>query len=152
MIGCGIRIKDDLKVLDDVVQLPSETNQPFICPQERNLNQLTLTFGEPEFQVPLVLPQILKGIEVAMTSSFAVSAICDQRVKLACELYTDSFFERSAPAQFIALIGVLEVLKDQVSVSPQAMQLVDGWLCEVDQLKYDQLESAEAESFRAQLG
>ena len=36
MAGCGIRIKNDLKIFDDVAQLPSETNQPFACPQERS--------------------------------------------------------------------------------------------------------------------
>lgn len=146
MVGCGIRIKDDLKVFDDMAQLPTGTDQPFVCPQERSLEGLAIIFGEPELQISRILPQVIKGIEVAMTSSFAVDATRDQRVSLACELYTDSFFEKSTPAQFIAFIGVLEVLKDQDSVSPEAMQLVDDWLSDVDQL-----ESTEADSFRGQL-
>lgn len=146
MVGCGIRVKDNLKVFNHVAQLPSEANQPFVCPQERSLARLVLSAGEPELQVQRVLPQVLEGIEVGMSPSFAVQAMRDQHVSLACELYIDSFFERSIPTQFIGLIGVLEVLKDQDAVSSEAMQLIKSWLKQVGQLEND-----EAESFRGQL-
>jgi hypothetical protein len=70
-----------------------------------------------------------------MTSSFAVEATRDERVALACDLYTNSFFEKSVAASFITLIGTLEVLKDQESVTPEAIRLISGWLGKIDQLE-----------------
>jgi len=146
-VGCGIRVKDDLAVLnDDAAQLPSEPDQPFVCRQERSLARLIITAAEPRYQLPRALPKVIQGIKVAMTSSFAVEATRDERVALACDLYTNSFFEKSVAASFITLIGTLEVLKDQESVTPEAIRLISGWLG-----KIDQLERSEAASFRGQL-
>jgi len=146
-VGCGIRIKDDFVVFDDdTAQLPSKPDQPFVCRQERNLAHLIITVGEPQLQLPRALPRLIESIEIAMTSNFAVEATCDQRVMLACDLYTSSFYEKSFASRFISLIGVLEVLKDQDWVSPEAMRLVDDWLGTLDQL-----EGAEATSLRDQL-
>ena len=146
-VGCGIYIKNNLIVFDDDrAQLPSEPDQPFVCRQERNLAHLIITVGEPQFQLPHALPKLIESIEIAMTSKFAVEAICDQSVALACDLYTSSFYEKTFASRFISLIGVLEVLKDQDRVSPEAIRLIDAWL---DTL--DQLESAEATSLRDQL-
>lgn len=106
-VGCGVRIKDGLAVFeDDAGQLPSTLDQPFVCRQERSLARLIITAGEPQYQLPRVLPKVIQGIEVAMTSNFAVEALHDERVGLACDLYTDSFFENSFPARFIGLMSV----------------------------------------------
>ncbi len=48
----------------------------------------------------------------------------DQRVTLACDIYTGSFL-KSLAANFIGLMGVLEVFKDHDSVSPEAWHLID---------------------------
>ena len=120
-VGCGIYIKNNLIVFDDDrAQLPSEPDQPFVCRQERNLAHLIITVGEPQFQLPHALPKLIESIEIAMTSKFAVEAICDQSVVLACDLYTSSFYEKTFASRLISLIGVLEVLKDQDWVSPEA--------------------------------
>lgn len=146
VIGCGIRIKDDLLVVDDTTALPSQPDQAYTCRQDRNDIRLQITVGEPIFQLPRVLPKVMHGLEVGVGSSFAVEALRDERVALACDLFVDSFFEQSIPARFISLIGVLEVLKDQDSVSPEAARLVNAWLSNLDQLQTE-----EANSFRGQL-
>lgn len=69
-----------------------------------------------------------------------------ERIVLACDLYTDSFFEKSIAASFITLIGALEVLKDNDPASPNAMRLIEVWK---DSL--DGLEKEEADSLRGQL-
>lgn len=146
-VGCGIRIKDDLTVLDDdKTKLPSEVDQPFVSRQGISLARLGIMVGKPEFQLSRVLPRVIQGIEVAMTSSFAVEAMRNQRIALACALYTDSFFEESIAASFITLIGALEALKDHDLVSSEAIQLIDEWLDDLDQLTKE-----DAESFRGQL-
>jgi hypothetical protein len=147
-VCCGIRIKDDLTVVDnDDKGLPGKPDLPFVCQQGRSLARITLTIGEPKMQISKVLPKVIRGLEMGIEAGFAVKALRDQRVRLACDLYTDSFFEKSLEASFITLIGVLEVLKDQDSVSPNATQLIDHWLINVHHL-----ESTEAESLRGQLG
>ncbi len=93
-----------------------------------------------------MLPQVVDGIEIALTSSFAVEALRDHDVALACDLYTDSFFEKSVAARFIALVVALEVLKDKDLVSSEAIRLVDDWLG-----KLGKLGDEEAESFGSQL-
>ena len=147
MIGCGIRIKDDVKVFeDDAAQLPSEADQPFICRQERSLARLVINVGEREFAPNRVLADIIQGFKIGLTSSFALDALRDDRVALACDLYTDSWFEKSVATRFISLIGVLEVLKDHDPVSPVVIQLVDDWLGQLHHL-----ETAEADSLSGRL-
>ncbi|GAA3795276.1 hypothetical protein GCM10022226_13300 [Sphaerisporangium flaviroseum] len=92
------------------------------------------------------LPKLMQGIQLGATSKAVAQALSDQRIALACTLYIDSFFETSYEAQFITLIGVLEVLKERGPVSPDAMQLIDGWLEEIRHL-----EVGEAQSFRGRL-
>jgi len=145
--GCGIRIKDDLLVFEDATQLPNEElSQPFACPQGMSLARLVIKVGEPVFQLPLVLPSVTHGLEIGIASNFGVEALQDPRIALACDLYTGSFFEKSFAAQFIALITVLEVLKDRDSVSLEVIRLIDDWLSQIDRL-----EDVEANSFRGQL-
>ena len=98
------------------------------------------------FQLPLVLPDVMQGLEVGIASRSAMEALRDEFVTLACELYTDSFFERSFEARFITLIGVLEVLKDQAPVSSEAVRLIDDWRSGLKQSKI-----VEADSLRGQL-
>jgi hypothetical protein len=145
-IGCGIRIKHDLLVIDDATKLPSQPDQPYTCHQDRKDSRLAIRVGEPTFQLPRVLPKVMHGLAVGLGSSFAVEALRDEHVALACDLYVDSYFERSVPARFISLMGVLEVLKDQDPVSTKAVLLVDDWLKQLDQLQTE-----EANSFQGQL-
>jgi hypothetical protein len=148
-VGCGIRVNDDLRVIDDdATALPSERDQPFVCRQERNQARLMISLGEPIFQLQRVLSDVIQGLEVGISSSFAVEALCDKLVALACKLYADSFFERSSEARFITLIGALEVLKDKDSVSTETEQLVEGWLRDV---KLSKIPEPELKSLRGQL-
>ncbi|WP_344935557.1 hypothetical protein [Sphaerisporangium flaviroseum] len=145
-VPCGIRIEDDLMILDDNSALPSRKEQPFACPQSRSLERIILKPGPIEYQMSFALPKLMQGIQLGATSKAVAQALSDQRIALACTLYIDSFFETSYEAQFITLIGVLEVLKERGPVSPDAMQLIDGWLEEIRHL-----EVGEAQSFRGRL-
>lgn len=141
-VGCGIRVKGDLTVLDDdKAQLPREADQPFACRQGRSLARLIIGYGDPEFQLSRVLPRFKEGIELAMTSDFAVEAMRDKWIALACELYTDSFFEKSIAASFVTLIGALEILKDKDPVHLDAIQLIDTWKDSAGGLEKEEMES-----------
>ncbi|GAA1272901.1 hypothetical protein GCM10009677_27570 [Sphaerisporangium rubeum] len=145
-LSCGIRIADEVAILDAVTPLPGQDERPFICPQDRSLARLVMKSGPVEFQMSYALPKLIHGLESGARSTSAALALSDQRLALACMLYTDSFFETSPEAQFITLIGVLEVLKEQDPVSQEAEQLIDGWLNEIRQL-----EPGEAQSLRGRL-
>jgi hypothetical protein len=100
-IGCGIRIRHDLTIIEDNnVQLPGEADQPFVCRQGRSLARLVMTPGDPVLQLPRVLPKLREGIQLGMTSDFAVEAMRDKQIALACDLYMDNFFEGSIASSF----------------------------------------------------
>jgi hypothetical protein len=102
-IGCGIRIKDDLAVVEGLEPLPSAPHQPFAYRQGRSLARIVVTEGKPQFQSARILPHLIQGLEFGVTSTSAMDALSNLRVKLACTLYVDSFFEVSSEARFVAL-------------------------------------------------
>jgi len=74
-----------------------------------------------------VLSRMLESIEFGLSSVPARSVMSDSRVRLAAELYLDSYFEASESARFIGFVGVLEVLKDKDSSSEAARVLIGKW-------------------------
>lgn len=143
--GMGFRIKDEVVLLADFAPAP-DIDTPFIFKEGHDLSSLVLVPGKIQKQMTKFIPTFLQGFEFGLTSSSVLKAMANDRVRLAFEIYTDSFFETSDSARFLSLIGVLEVLKDKRAVSDDARSHVEGWIREADALA-----EAEAESFRSRL-
>ncbi len=143
--GMGIRINDAVVQLADGAP-PPDVDTPFIYKEGHDLRQLVLIPGKTHKQMAKFMPKFREGFEFGISSSSALKAIKNDRVKLAFEIYTDSFFETSDSARFVALVGVLEVLKDKGPTSDGARSLVERWIQETSTL-----EAEEANSFRSRL-
>jgi Apea-like HEPN len=143
--GMGIRIKDEVVQLADGAP-PPDVDMPFIFKEGHDLRQLVIIPGKVQVQMAKFMPRFRQGLEFGLTSPSALTAMVNDRVRLAFEIYTDSFFETSDSARFLSLVGVLEVLKDQQAVSDDARSLVERWIEETSVLL-----PPEAKSFRSRL-
>jgi hypothetical protein len=145
-IGGGVRVSQDLIELDANAPWSGDRGQAMAYPQGRSLSRVTLEFGKVTFQTEKVFPRFMKGLRTGLTAPQPKKAMQDPKVRLAGLLYTDSHFEVSPQAQFIGLIGVLEVLKDTEPRSAEAGELIDRWITESESV-----ETAEAQSLRGSL-
>jgi hypothetical protein len=143
--GMGIRIKDEVVRLADSAP-PPDVDIPFIFKEGHDLRQLVIVPGKVHMQMAKFMPRFRQGLEFGLTSPSALQAMVNDRVRLAFEIYTDSFFETSDSARFLGLVGVLEVLKDKQAVSDDALSLVERWIKDTSVLA-----APEAESFRSRL-
>jgi hypothetical protein len=146
-LSTGIRVVDGLAILyDDNDPLPQQRDQPFACPQGRNLARLVISIGPTRFNMPKILDKLRASLHVGFYQAGFEEALADPRTTLACQLFIDGHFEATSEARFLSLMGVLEVLKDKDSVSEAALQLVDQWISESAQLV-----EVEAKSFSGTL-
>lgn len=143
--GVGIRIKDEVVRLAESAPPPG-VDMPFIFKEGHDLRQLVISGGKVQAQMTKFMPRFREGLKFGLTSPSALKAMANNRVRLAFELYTDSFFETSDSARFLGLVGVLEVLKDKQAVSDDARSLVERWIKETSAP-----EAPEAASFRSRL-
>lgn len=143
--GMGIRVKDEVVQLAAGAPSP-DVDMPFIYKEGHDLHQLVISLGKVQMQMTKFMPRFRQGFEFGLTSPSALKAMTIDRVRLAFEVFTDSFFETSDSARFLGLVGVLEVLKDKQAVSGDAQGLVERWIREASVL-----EASEAESFRSRL-
>lgn len=143
--GMGIRIKDEVVQLADGAP-PPDVDIPFIFKEGHDLRQLVIVPGKVQMQMAKFMPRFRQGLEFGLASQLALKATTDERVRLAFEIYTDSFFETSDSARFLGLVGVLEVLKDREAVSDDVRDLVDRWMDEASVLA-----TREADSLRSRL-
>jgi hypothetical protein len=98
-------------------------------------------------QTDKVWSRLIAAVEFGVRSRPAAIAMNDKRVRLALELYSDSYFETSNSARFLGFVTVLEVLKDRRSASEAAQGLVKQWKVQADSL----LDADEAASVRGSL-
>ena len=129
--GMGIRIKDEVSQLADGAPPPQDVDMPFIFKEGHDLRQLVIGPGKVQMQMTKFMPRFREGFEFGVTSSSAHRVMANDRVRLAFEIYADSFFETSDSARFLGLVGVLEVLKDKQAVSGDARSLVERWMGKV---------------------
>jgi hypothetical protein len=146
-VSWGIRVQNDVKALYKDSPKPNERGMPLIFQEGRDLSELIISPGTVTMQFEKVLPKLLASLEFGLTSKSAQRIMTNRYVKLATELYVDSYFEASDSARFIGLIGVLEVLKDKNRASDSARRLVDEWIRDVA----TSLEGNELESFLGNL-
>jgi len=146
-LNSGIRVLPNASILDFDSSMPNQPEVPLIYPEDKNLSRLVLHFGAVENNPDKTLPKLLESIEIGLSLEPARRAISDDRVRLAVELYIDSYFETSDSARFIGFVGVLEVLKDKDSSSDAAKALIDRWRREALTLADE-----EANSVRSSLG
>jgi hypothetical protein len=146
-VSWGIRVQSDLKVLYEDSPMPNERGVPLAFQEGKDLSRLVVLPGVIQIQFEKALPKLLASLEFGLSSGSAQAIMRDRYVKLATELYVDSYFEVSDSARFIGLIGVLEVLKDKNPVSDSARRLVDGWIREAT----GRLEDDEVGSFLGSL-
>ena len=144
--GMGIRIKDEVFQLADGAPPPQDVDMPLIFKEGHDLRQLVIGAGKVQVQMTKFMPRFREGFEFGLTSSSAHMVMANGRVRLAFEIYADSFFETSDSARFLGLVGVLEVLKDKQAMSDDARSLVERWMGEASVLA-----PPEAESLRSRL-
>lgn len=126
-LGSGIRVLSDALTLDLDSPMPSQPDVPLIYPKDKDLSRLVVHTGAVKMIPGKVLSRMLESIEFGLSSVPARSVMSDSRVRLAAELYLDSYFEASESARFIGFVGVLEVLKDKGSSSEAAKVLIGKW-------------------------
>ncbi|WP_157631896.1 hypothetical protein [Catelliglobosispora koreensis] len=136
-LGGGVRISRELDVLDDTTPVPNNPGQAIVFPKGRSLAGIRLVFGQIQFQEDIALPRFFEGLQLGLTHPVPQQAAHDSKVELAGMLFVDSYYEATPQARFITLIGALEVLKDQDSRSPEALELIAQWR---DQVKASELE------------
>jgi hypothetical protein len=127
-VGWGIRVRRDVTVLSDTSPIPSEVDRPLIYPEGKDMQRLLMLAGTPTRQLGKVLPKLETSLGFGLSSKSARAAMDNDRVRLALDLYNDSYFEASESAQFLSLVGVLEILKDRDASSSAAQVLVDEWI------------------------
>lgn len=141
-LHCGMRVQDKAELLQEDSPMPNRVGVPIIYPEGKDLSRLLIHHGSVRFQVGKVMPTVLRSLTFGMRSDSARRAISNERVNLALELYGDSYFETTTAARFLALVNVLEVLKDTDDSSEAARSLIDQWITEAE----SQLDSDEAKS------
>ena len=129
-LDLGIRVPSNALTLDFDSPMPNQPEVPLIYPKGKNLSRLIAHIGVVENNPDKVLPKLLESVETGLSLESARRAISDDRVRLAVELYIDSYFETSDSARFIGFVGVLEVLKDKAPSSDAAKVLIDKWRSE----------------------
>jgi hypothetical protein len=140
-IGWGIRVRPVAAVLDDTSPVPAEVDLALIYPEGKDLSRLLVVAGPPSMQPGKVLPVLEASLGFGLSSAPARAAMADERVRLAVDLYTGSYFETSPEAQFLSLVGVLEILKDKAPSSEPAQALVDEWIRQARTLSDDEAAS-----------
>ncbi|HCT80665.1 MAG TPA: hypothetical protein DGG94_22305 [Micromonosporaceae bacterium] len=145
-IGGGVRVRHDLVIVDDATKPPSDPSLPIAFSEGRSLSGIMLGVGQVSFQTEKVLPAFLAALRFGFSSTQLRLALRDERVALAGVLYVDSYYETSVQAQFLSLVGVLEVLKDQAPRSAAALDMIGRWRSEVKAL-----EDHEAQAIRGTL-
>lgn len=123
----GIRVLSDVLTLESDSPMPNRLDAPLIYPKGKDLSRLVIHTGAVRKNPDKVLPKLVESVEIGLSSVSARRAMSDDRVRLAVELYIDSYFETSASARFIGFVGVLEVLKDKDPSSDAAKALIDKW-------------------------
>jgi hypothetical protein len=146
-LNAGVRVSDNLQILDHGSPVPAEEGVPLIFPAGKDLRRISVGSPLIQFQVDKIIPKIRSNLELGLSSELAKKAMANDRVRLAFELCADSYFEASDSAQFIGLISVLEVLKDKADASDVACNLVDRWSREAS----EQLSTDEAASIKGSL-
>ena len=126
-LDLGIRVLSNALTLDFDSPMPNQPEIPLIYPKGKNLSRLVTHVGVVKNNPEKVLPKLLESVEIGLSLKSAQGAISDDRVRLAVELYLDSYFETSDSARFIGFVGVLEVLKDKDPSSDVAKVLIDKW-------------------------
>jgi hypothetical protein len=126
-LDVGIRVLSNALILDHDSPMPNQPEVPLIYPKGKNLSRLVVHVGVVENNPEKVLPKLLESVEIGLSLESARRAISDDRVRLAVELYIDSYFETSDSARFIGFVGVLEVLKDKDPSSDAVKVLIDKW-------------------------
>lgn len=91
-------------------------------------------FGDVSLTRTMHEPQYKSAFERGMQLPSAERTWADPRLRLAVELFLDSFFEVSTYAKFLARINVLEVLKEQSERPAPIGELVTKWQKEVTDL------------------
>ncbi len=145
-INWGIRVLSNVRILESDSPMPNEPDVPLIYPKGKNLRRLIGHVGVIQMNPDKVLPKLLESLEIGLKLASARKAMTDSLVKLAIELYVDTYFEASDSARFIGFVGVLEVLKDKDSSSDAATALIDKWRQEASILTHE-----EADSIRSSL-
>ena len=123
----GIRVLPNALTLDFDSPMPNQPEVPLIYPKGKNLSRLVMHIGVVKNNPDKVLPGLLESVEIGLSLESARRVISDDYVRLAVELYIDSYFETSDSARFIGFVGVLEVLKDKDPSSDAAKVLIDKW-------------------------
>lgn len=120
MASWGIRTREEVQVIGKGKSLQEALGPfmsgvldlPLIYQEGTDLQRIVVQEASITKQLEKVWPNLVRVIDAAITRKFA-RTLTDERVKLAFELYVDSYFERSDSARFLGLIVVLEVLKDK---------------------------------------
>jgi hypothetical protein len=146
-VGCGVRVRDKVEILSQDSPMPDGVDVPIIYPKGKDLSRLLIGRASVQQQVEKVLPTLVASLAFGMASTSARQAMADDRVKLALELYVDSYFEISNSARFLGFVNVLEVLKDKGDASDIACGLIDRWSQEASK----ELDTKEAASIRGSL-
>jgi hypothetical protein len=106
-INWGIRLLPNVRILESDSPMPNEPDRPLIYPKGRNLRRLVGPVGVIQMNPDKVLPKLLESLEIGLKLASARKAMTDNLVKLAIELYVDTYFETSDSARFIGFVGVL---------------------------------------------
>jgi Apea-like HEPN len=143
-IDWGIRVPSNVLTLEFDSPMPNQPDVPLIYPKGKNLSRLVVHAHVVQISPDKVLPKLLESLEIGLSLESARRAMSDDRVKLAVELYIDSYFETSDSARFIGLVGVLEVLKDKDPSSDAAKALIDKWRQEAGTLAHEEANSIQS--------
>ena len=145
-IDWGVRVRDVVAILDQDSPMPSEVDMPLIYPTGKSLRRLLFDVGPMQMSINRILPRIQQSLEFGIKAESAKWATGQDRVKVALDLYVNSYFETSESARFLALVTVLEVLKDKGDSSDNAREMIDRWSAETSKL-----DATEAASIRGSL-
>jgi hypothetical protein len=99
-------------------------SRPAVYPS--GLKIVVTTAGVLNAEVGISAPQLLSSIQEGMLRT-DVSALKDDRVRIALELFRSHFFERSSEARLITLVMALESLAPPEDKHPIALELIDAW-------------------------
>jgi hypothetical protein len=115
--------------LDGIV----DGDRPAVYPTEKRVR--TLTGGQVNFRITKPAQYVIDFFRAGVSFPESASVIDDAKLRVALELYGAHFTEISGNAKFLSLVMALESLATGSPRTQVALDLLDKWKKEVEELK-----------------
>ncbi|MDP3703216.1 MAG: HEPN domain-containing protein [Dehalococcoidia bacterium] len=111
------------------------------CIYPDGLKIVFLRVGDARIGVSVEIERMADLLNEGMALAICADGAFDDKLRLAFELYSSLYYERSASARFLAVMMCLEVLKEQRERADELIGMIERWKGEVDEKVRDPREA-----------